>query len=71
VIAKRALNGRDERKKRLSRSLRPEHFTNGRAFSRPAFEDWILEYRGAQKSAEALYVLVGGGILLSFLFSKG
>ncbi len=72
LIAKRALNEEDERKKRLSRSLRPEHFTNGREFSRSDFEGWVLaSRRGAKKALTAYLCCIGGGILLSFLFSEG
>jgi len=71
LIAKRALNGEDERKKRLSRSLRPEHFTNGRAFSRPAFEDWILESKRCAKKALTAYMCcVGGESCSAFCFLK-
>lgn len=72
LVAKRALNKEDKRRQILSRSLKPEHFTNGRSFSRAAFEDWIFESRKCAKKALMAYICsVGGGILLSLLFSNG
>lgn len=71
LIAKRALSGEDKRNNLLARSLRPEHFANGRAFSRPAFDQWILESRKSLRKALIAYLCsVAGGILLSLLFSE-
>lgn len=72
LVARRALNKEDKRKKILSRSLKPEHFTNGRSFSPAAFEDWIFESRRCAKKALTVYICsVCGGFLLSFLFAQG
>lgn len=72
LIAKRALNADDRREKVLSRSLRPEHFTNGQAFSRSGFESWILESKKAATKALTAYLCcIAGGTLLSVLFSQG
>lgn len=72
LIVKRALNADDKRKKILSRSLKPEHFTNGQAFSRSDFDSLILESRNAATKALTAYLCcIAGGILLSVLFSAG
>lgn len=72
LIAKRALNADDKREKMLSRSLRPEHFTNGQAFSRSNFDSWILESKKAAAKALTAYLCcIAGGTLLSVLFSAG
>lgn len=72
LVARRALNKEDKRKKILSRSLKPEHFTNGRSFSPAAFEDWIFESRRCAKKAITVYICSAcGGFLLSFLFAQG
>jgi hypothetical protein len=72
LVARRALNKEDKRKKILSRSLKPEHFTNGRSFSPAAFEDWIFESRRCAKKALTAYICSAcGGFLLSFLFAQG
>jgi len=71
LLAKHALNGEDEQKKRRARSLRPEHFSSGRTFSRSAFDHWMLESRKCAKKALTVYLCcVGGGIVLGVLFSK-
>ncbi len=72
LIAKRALNENDRRAKVLSRSLRPEHFTNGQSFSRPAFDNWIFESKKAATKVLAAYLgCIACGTLLSVLFSQG
>lgn len=72
LIAKRALNADDRREKVFSRSLRPEHFTNGQSFSRSDFDSWILESKKAATKAPTAYLCcIAGGTLLSVLFSQG
>lgn len=72
LVAKRALNADGKREKLLSRSLRPEHFTNGRAFPLSVFDNWILEAkRDAAKALTAYICCITGGTLLSILFSQG
>lgn len=72
LIAKRALNADGKRESVLAHSLRPQHFTKGREFSRSDFDGWVLEsQKAAQKALTAYLCSVAGGLLLSVLFSLG